>query len=109
MTLVTGMKSRLPACLKSRLKRADTDHMIISDEQARLAAQDLRVCRRASTHPHSEISDDLMKLFVAAVGEIPDTRMERVNAAVAHLDAGAHDPREVASKMISRIISDSLR
>lgn len=106
---VTGTSTSGDAALKRRLCLADTEGMIISDEQARLAAQDLRSGPHSPRRRHPEISDDLMKLFVDAVENAPDPRGDRVRSARIGLNSGAIDSRAVASKMISRIISDSLR
>ena len=83
--------------------------MIISDEQARLAAQALRQPAEADPCAHVTVSPELFERVYAAVLQTPETRTERVREAMEYLDAGAPDPREIAGKMISRIISDSLR
>jgi hypothetical protein len=82
--------------------------MIISDEQARLAAQYLRSRRNANDSGHEAVSADVLAQAFAVVEKTPETRNERVQEAIAHL-AMSPDSHEVASKMISRIISDSLR
>lgn len=83
--------------------------MIISDEQARLAAQALRQPSACGGRPHATVSPELFDRVYAAVLETPETRSERVREAMHYLDAGVPDPHEIARKMISRIISDSLR
>lgn len=83
--------------------------MIISDEQARLAAQALRTSGNGAYHPHVDVSPELFHRVYAAVLDTPETRSERVRQAKDHLGVGEPDPREIAQKMISRIISDSLR
>lgn len=84
--------------------------MIISDEQARLAAQYLK-SSGPSGHGvvHPEVSQELLGKVMAAVMQAPEARQDRVAEARLYLDAGEPDAHEVASKMISRIISDSLR
>lgn len=83
--------------------------MIISDEQALLAAQYLHLGPSVDMHPSADIPDSLLAAARAIVDETPETRHDRVSEARAYLGAGILDPHEVASKMISRIISDSLR
>ncbi len=83
--------------------------MIISESQARLAAQDLRNHTGAPSFYASGVS---LELIVAARGvaiDAPDTRPDRIAAAQDYLGAGPVDAREVAEKMIARIMSDSLR
>jgi len=83
--------------------------MIISDEQALLAAQYLHLGPSADLHPTAEVSDSLLAAARAVVDHTPETRDDRVSEARAYLGSGSLDSHEVASKMISRIISDSLR
>ena len=83
--------------------------MIISDEQALLAAQYLHFGPSADMHPSADVSDSLLAAARAVVDETPETRDDRVLEAKAYLGSGSLDSHEVASKMISRIISDSLR
>lgn len=89
---------------------ADICNMIISEEQALLAARQLAApVTCTDTHRAVAVSDDLIAAARAIAEETPDTRDDRISEARAYLGAGALDAREVASKMISRIISDSLR
>jgi len=83
--------------------------MIISDEQALLAAQYLHSGPSVAMHSNADVSDSLLAAARAVVEGTPETRVDRVNEARAHLGSGGLDAHEVASKMISRIISDSLR
>jgi hypothetical protein len=83
--------------------------MIISEEQARLAAQYLQGSNPMGAHRHAEVSPELMARVVAAVDRCPECRAERVEQAITDMGAGSPGSREVAEKMISRIISDSLR
>jgi hypothetical protein len=83
--------------------------MMISAEQARLAAEDLRQQRIGAHAAHHGISLELLIAARDAVDNTPDTRPERVQEAMNHLDSGVPDCHEVAQMMISRIISDSLR
>lgn len=83
--------------------------MIISDEQALLAAQYLLSGPSVDTHVSADVPDHLIAAARAIVDETPETRDDRVLEARAYLGSGSLDSHEVASKMISRIISDSLR
>lgn len=84
--------------------------MMISDEQARLAASDAQ-----STPPPtpgaslSRVSDAVIQAAKDVVAQTPDTRPERVAEARHRLAAGEPAPSEVAEKIISRILADSLR
>ncbi len=83
--------------------------MIISEEQARIAAHYRQGTVPVTAFTHAEVSPELMARVMAAVEECPETRPDRVEAAIHDLDAGTLDSRDVAEKMISRIICDSLR
>lgn len=62
---------------------------------------------RATDRP--DLSSDFLARIMRAIEDSPDTRSDRVEAARRRLDQGRPDSREVAEKMVSRIISDSLR
>ncbi len=83
--------------------------MIISDEQALLAAQYLHSGPMADVHVSADVSDSVLQAARAVVDGMPETRDDRVSEARAYLGSGSLDSHEVASKMISRIISDALR
>lgn len=88
---------------------ADIETMIISDEQARLAAAELK-------HPHQhhdEIAHQTVSAAVLAAAHdlalsAPDVRSERLDDARTRLMSGL-DSHDVAEKMLSRIVSDALR
>lgn len=83
--------------------------MMISQEQARAAAQHLSTC--GATTPYSatpDVSPEVIAAAVQVVRETPDTSPQRMSQARSYLSDGA-DSRLVASMMIQRIISDSLR
>lgn len=114
LTLVHGCVcwvTTLPTnALKATGTAADTEAMIISDEQARIAAECLRdqpASIGVAVHP--ELSSDLLDRVMATLAEEPDLRADRVEEARARLEHHTTTPDDVASKMISRIISDSLR
>lgn len=83
--------------------------MIISDEQALLAALDIKNAHTDDAIHFAAVSDDLLAAARAVVDDTPELRADRVSEARMHLGAGVFDSREIASKMISRIISDHLR
>lgn len=84
--------------------------MIISDEQARLAAQYLRSHEQGRTGvEHVELEPRLLDQVRETIQATPETRDERVREARDRLVVGEPDSQEVAAKMISRIVSDSLR
>jgi hypothetical protein len=83
--------------------------MMISQEQARLAAQDVRDQRISAEANHHGISLELLLAARSVAENTPDTRPERVQEAMNHLDSGVIDSHTVAQMIISRVISDSLR
>lgn len=83
--------------------------MIISDEQARLAALDLKNIHPDDVTHFAAVSEDLLAAARAIVEDTPELRPDRVSEARMHMGAGVFDSQEIASKMISRIISDHLR
>ncbi|HEY5506818.1 MAG TPA: hypothetical protein VIK83_04930 [Coriobacteriia bacterium] len=83
--------------------------MMITAKQARLAAEDLRERRFRAEAAHHGISLELLIAARDVVENAPDTRSERVQVAMSHLDAGVPDCYQIAQMMISRIVSDSLR
>lgn len=88
---------------------ADSPYMIISDEQARLAAQYMSTGPHEAHAPAIELPSELMDRVRAVMASCPECRTERVEEARFRLAHGEPDSHDVASKMVSRIISDSLR
>lgn len=90
---------------------ADAERMIISDEQVRLALRDLQyTTKHDGVEPATgEVSTDLLKRICDNLAELPETRGERVAQARADMAGGGPPADAVASKMLGRIISDSLR
>lgn len=83
---------------------------MISDEQARFAAESLRDSASArSDRSASEVSPDLMARVMSTLAEEPECREERLTAAKLHLQMGEPSAQEIASKMVARLVSDSLR
>lgn len=90
--------------------RADIHTMMISDEQARLAADYLLAsCNAHDCGASSAVSDVTFAAACAVAERTPDTRSDRVNRARALLGSPEYTSRDIASKMISRIISDCIR
>jgi hypothetical protein len=84
--------------------------MMISDEQADMAAQQMA----SSTHkdiPVSAPSVDPEVIERARVTALlaPDAREDRIIQAKARLLVGLPTSHDIASMMVSRIVSDSLR
>lgn len=83
--------------------------MIISDEQARLAADYLRhPAARAASVQECSVSSDVLAEAIDIASHAPDVREERVEEARLRLKADV-SADEIASKMLSRIVSDALR
>lgn len=87
--------------------------MIISDEQVQRA---LRYLHRTEGCGASEgvcapfePSNDLLDRISEELDTLPETRMERVAAAREDLASGGPSAEDVASKIIGRAISDSIR
>ncbi len=83
--------------------------MQISNEQARLAAEQLRSTSKDAVPEGHDISPELMARVFEEIDHCPDTRRDRVVAAKEHLEHGEVEPDDVARMMISRIVSDALR
>lgn len=84
--------------------------MIISDEQARAAATYLREtpCTGGRcTVP--DVPDAVLQAAREAVQACPDYRTDRVVEAVERMRHRPPAARDIADKMLSRIVSDSLR
>jgi hypothetical protein len=84
--------------------------MMISHEQARAAAshiQEAETASRAWVRP--EVSPDLIAAAVAVARNTPDADPERIADAQGYREGLCVDSRAVASMMLQRIVSDSLR
>lgn len=90
-----------------------TLHMMISDQQARLALNSLHTTRGAGAErigcPMREVPNELLERVTALLSELPETRVDRVAQARADIEDQCVSSGEVADKIIARIISDSLR
>ncbi len=83
--------------------------MQISNEQARLAAEQLRSTTTTRFRTPLDISAELMARVFEEIDHCPETRRDRVAAAKEHLEHGEPESSDVARMMISRIVSDALR
>ena len=98
--------------VKGRSGCADTSsNMIISDEQARLAAKALQTTSntQANSPEHqSSIDRALIERISRALEYVPDTSAERI-AVGREMLGRLPSSAEVAGKILSRMVSDSLR
>jgi hypothetical protein len=83
--------------------------MIISENQARLAAEYLKEHPGGSRCRPSDVSAELLDAARSAATNAPETRPDRIRDAEHYLDVGEVDSHQIAAKMIARIISDSMR
>ena len=98
------------SAVKMRRATADTQAMMISEEQALAAAALLKTTGRASSSvDRVEISADLVAAAVAAASFTPDVDPCRLINAEAFLHDGLADSHEIASMMLKRLVSDALR
>ena len=84
--------------------------MMISHEQARAAAIHLHYAnepRRERVRP--DVSDEVLAAALAAAQNAPEESPTRIADMQHYRDGACADSRAVASMMIHRIISDSLR
>ncbi len=96
--------------IKCALTGADRECMIISDEQARMVASDLaNVADSTFRRADCTVDPAVIQRACSAALRAPDAREDRIIQARARLLAGLPDSHEIASKMVSRIMSDALR
>jgi len=89
---------------------ADTVHMIISDDQARLVAKRLREKPPAAAQAgECDVDPSVLEAARTRACSTPEVRSERVEAAAVWLNEGELDSRLIAEKMMCRIMSDWLR
>ena len=84
---------------------------MISDEQAHMAAHHLADAPAPFTShdPNPDVAPDVIERARAAALLAPDAREDRVVQAKARLLVGLPDSHEIAAKMVSRVVVDSLR
>jgi len=84
--------------------------MMISKEQAHAAAEHLRFRGpRVGSLNSTDVSPEVFAAAFAVVQNTPDTNPQRMADGRHYLDTEGADSRVVASMMIHRIISDSIR
>jgi hypothetical protein len=83
--------------------------MIISEQQARLAAGCVGPPIGAIRTTHPDISPELMERILIAIDATPELRAARVVEARARLAVGFPASEDIAEKIIARAISDALR
>ncbi len=96
--------------IKSRQTFADNRGMIISDEQARRVAEYLGSTTEPLGHPTDRVvcTDIVHQACTVALGS-PDAREDRVADAKERLLSGLPLSADIANKMVSRILCDSIR
>jgi hypothetical protein len=110
VTLITYVTGSFKHPVKSRPPTADNLRMMISHEQARAAAlhiHEAEAVPRDWVRP--EVSPDLIAAAVAVARDAPDADPERIADVQAYREGRCVDSRAVASMMLQRIVSDSLR
>jgi hypothetical protein len=87
--------------------------MIISDEQVRRAVEYLRTSEEHQDDPAATVgepaSTELVSRVRAEVERLPDVREDRIAHARVLMADDLPPAEELASKLIGRIISDSVR
>jgi hypothetical protein len=88
---------------------ADSHGMIISEQQARLAAQFAEPPNGSTNGSRPDVSPDLMARILLEVESTPELRSERILEARQRLALDPPAPREIAEKIVARAICDGLR
>jgi hypothetical protein len=87
--------------------------MIISDEQVRLSLAYLHTSGQPQRHlfvdPTVGVTPEFVERVRRAIAAAPETRTDRMEEARQLLTGHEPSSREIADKMIGRIISDSIR
>ncbi len=89
----------------------DRHGMMISDEQVRLVTECLRTGSKPSALNTPRIAPDpaLVADVVDMLAAIPELREDRIEHARQMVDGHMPASAEVASKLVGRVLSDSLR
>lgn len=97
------------AVVKNQNYPADSRTMMITNCQARQAVEGLNDSHLTTELAvRTDLSPELIQAAMAAAYAAPDCRAQRVEEARRHLAAGI-DSRQVADKIIARVLSDRLR
>lgn len=86
--------------------------MMISDEQVHRVVQSLRTKQAVSAPVEAAIPSadpDLVAGIVDMLRCTPDLRQDRIESAKRLVNGGMPDSHELASKLLGRVLSDSLR
>lgn len=89
-----------------------TPEMMISDEQVRRAVEYLRTSDEHTATPGLAVDPSALLMVdrvVEALRDIPDVREDRVAHARVLMDEELPSAEELASKLIGRVVSDSIR
>lgn len=86
--------------------------MMISDEQVRRAVEYLRTSDEypePAVQPSDPAAIELVDRVVEALRDVPDVRSDRVEHARVLVNDALPPSSELASKLIGRVVSDSIR
>jgi hypothetical protein len=88
--------------------------MIISSQQALLALRILAHDEHGGLSVRhdgsgSPVPPELLHRVNRVLSELPETRVDRVEKALADIAGGGYPSQQVADKIIARVISDTLR
>lgn len=83
--------------------------MIISNEQVQRALEDVRKCGRSSCSLTGSVSPEELTRIKAHLRQVPDVRETMILRIRSILPTYDPDPREVAEKMVGRLIGDMVR
>jgi hypothetical protein len=107
------MSKCCPAVVKTPPPGADKSHMIISDTQVQLVLDYLhtqdRSASMSATIDQAGVTPDFMERVRREIALAPETRDDRVAEAKVLIAQQGMSSDQVASKMIGRILSDSIR
>ncbi|MBN2247224.1 MAG: hypothetical protein JW733_00845 [Coriobacteriia bacterium] len=85
--------------------------MMISDEQVRRVAECLKADRASGAvpAPHTRPDPSLVAGIVDMLRDVPELRPDRMEHARQMIDGNMPDSGALASKLVGRVLSDSLR
>jgi len=100
---------RCPLTLKLAPRRADSHDMMISEEQACIAAHCVGVSNGSRYTSRPDVSPELMIRIMQVIEAAPDPRYDRVAEARERLALGIPGPYQIAEKILARAVSDAIR
>ena len=83
--------------------------MIISEQQARLAARYVEPPVAWTHHAYPAVSPELLSEIIFVVESTPEMRPDRVEEARERLSTGVPGSQQIAEKIIARAICEGLR